>query len=61
LNHQEDVSKIVLGTLACTTRRLQTTVIIIIIIGARPVQGVGVGQSFGIIEIEVKLVTPRGS
>ena len=57
-------SKVVFGTFACTTRRPQATVVIIIgviigvIIGARPVQGVGVG---GKVEVEVKPVTSRGS
>jgi hypothetical protein len=53
----------VLGTFACTIRRPEATVVVIIgvIIGARPVQEVGVGQSLGKVEVEVKLVTPWGS
>ena len=52
-----------LGTFACTTRMPEVTVVVMIgvIIGARPVQGVGVGQSLGKVEVEVKLVTPWGS
>src|SRR2546423_1099073 len=56
-------SRVVLGTFACTTRMPEVTVVVMIgvIIGARPVQGVGVGQSLGKVEVEVKLVTPWGS
>ena|SRR2546423_14709829 len=39
LNHREDGSKVVFGTLACTTQRPKTSVVIIIIIGAKSVQG----------------------
>src|SRR3954466_12988238 len=60
-NHREDGSKVVLDTFACAPRRPQATVVVTVgvITGARPVQGVGVGQSLGTVEAEVKQVTPR--
>ena len=60
---REDGSEVVLGTFGCTTQGPQATVVVIIgvIIDARPVQAVGVGQSLGTVEVEVKPVTPRGS
>jgi hypothetical protein len=65
----EDGSEVVLGILACTAREgslarkaaAMLDMIIGVIIGARPVRREHVGQSMGLVEVEVKLVAARGS
>lgn len=51
-----------LGTFACTKAQATVVVIVtVVIISARPVQEVGVGQSLGTVGVEAKRVTPQGS
>lgn len=54
---REDGSEVILGTFAWTTQRPQATVVVVVlgvIIGDRPIQGIGVGQLLGTVKVEVK-------